>query len=215
MMRANKSNRQARRRGGALIMALLVVLVLTIVGLAVSYFTQLEDQSSGNIRLSKTAFYAAETGLRTGERALTTANRGGIFASDLLTWAGTAGNPKVPLPGGGFEGVPLRVNGVEYRRVILPSALGTSDIAVFSLYVRNNIEEGGTPAVPPPDTDEILNLIAIGQVFSSVASANDPNGIPIATKILEEQIVLRTPGMELNAQEGQDQAGTGTGQTGG
>lgn len=211
-MRANKSNRQARRRGGALIMALLVVLVLTIVGLAVAYFTQLEDQSSGNIRLSKTAFYAAETGLRTGERALTTANSSGISAADLLTYAGTAANPKVPLPGGGFEGVPLVVNGVPYRRLILPSAPGTSDIAVFSLYVRNNVEDRGNSAVPVTDNDDILNLVAIGQVFTS--AANVANGNPIATKILEEQIVLATPGMELNAQEGQDQAGTGTGQLG-
>ncbi|MRR12348.1 hypothetical protein EG835_07770 [bacterium] len=212
MMRATKSNRQARRRGGALIMALLVVLVLTIVGLAVAYFTQLEDQSSGNIRLSKTAFYAAETGLRTGERALTTANAGGIFASDLLSYAGTVANPRVPLPGGGFEGVPLVVNNVPYRRVILPSAPGTSDVAVFSLYVRNNIEDRGNAVVPPTDDDDILNLIAIGQVFTSVAAV--ANGNPIATKILEEQIVLATPGTEENAQEGQDQAGTGTGQTG-
>ncbi len=211
-MRANELNRQVRQRGGALIMALLVVLVLTIVGLAVAYFTQLEDQSSGNIRLSKTAFYAAETGLRTGERALTTANASGLFAADLITWAGNAANPKVPLPGGGFEGVPLRVNGVEYRRVILPSAPGTSDVAVFSLYVRNNIEDRGNAAVPATDNDEILNLIAIGQVFRSVASV--ANGIPIATKILEEQIVLATPGNQEPGQEGQDQAGTGTGQAG-
>ena len=205
-------NRQARRRGGALIMALLVVLVLTIVGLAVSYFTQLEDQSSGNIRLSKTAFYAAETGLRTGERALTTANSSGFSAADLLAEPGTVANPRVPLPGDGFEGVPLVVNDVPYRRIILPSAPGTSDVAVFSLYIRNNIEDRGNSAATPTDEDDILNLIAIGQVFSSVAAV--ANGNPIATKILEEQIVLATPGMELNAQEGQDQAGTGTGQLG-
>jgi hypothetical protein len=194
-------------------MALLVVLVLTIVGLAVAYFTQLEDQGSGNIRLSKTAFYAAETGLRTGERALTTANTSGFFARDLLAWAGTVANPIVPLPGGGFAGVPLRVSGTEYRRVILTSAPGTSDVAVFSLYVRNNIEDRGNLAAPPTDVDEIINLISIGQVFRSVAEV--ANGTPIATKILEEQVVLRTPGGEVGGQEQTNQSGTGSGETGG
>ena len=194
-------------------MVLLVVLVLTIVGLAVAYFTQLEDQTSGNIRLSKTAFYSAESGLRTGERALTTANSSGISAADLISYAGTPANPKVQLPGGGFEGVPLVVKGVPYKNVVLPAAPGTSDVAVFSLYVRNNVEDRGNAAMPVTDDDGILNLIAIGQVFRSVAEVTGGRA-PIATKILEEQIVLAASGMELNAQEGQDQAGTGTGQLG-
>lgn len=208
--RENRSGRSTR--GGALIIALLVVLVLSIVGLGIAYFTQLEDQTSGNIRLVKTAFYSAETGLRTGEHQLTIANSSGISAADLISYTG---EPSIPLPGGGFEGVPLFVNGVKFLRVLLPAAAGTTDVAVFSLYVRNNVEDPGNSKTPRTDEDATLNLIAIGQVFSNAGTAAAPSpGRLLATKILEEQIVLATPGTELNAQEGQDQAGTGTGQLG-
>ena len=213
-MRGRRIRSGRSTRGGALIIALLVVLVLAIVGLGITYFTQLEDQTSGNIRLAKTAFYSAETGLRTGERALTTANGSGITAADLLRYTG---EPSIPLPGGGFVGVPLFVNTVKYLRVILPAATGTNDVAVFSLYVRNNVEDSGNAKTPPTDEDATLNLVAIGQVFANAGT--DAGGLPIpgrllATKVLEEQIVLSTPGTELNAQEGQDQSGTGTGQLG-
>ena len=59
---------------------LLVVLVLTIIGIGVAYFTQLEDQTSGNIRLAKTAFYAAESGLRTGEQRADAGEYSGVRA---------------------------------------------------------------------------------------------------------------------------------------
>lgn len=211
--RRNRSGRSTR--GGALIIALLVVLVLAIVGLGITYFTQLEDQTSGNIRLAKTAFYSAETGLRTGERALTIANGSGITAAALLKYTG---EPSIPLPGGGFVGVPLFVNSVKYLQVILPAATGTTDVAVFSLYIRNNVEDPGNSATPIVDSDRIINLISVGQVWT-VASIG-AGGLPVpgrllATKILEEQIRLGTPGESVAPQEGVNESGTNTGQIGG
>ncbi len=102
-MRGRRITRAGAERGGALIIVLLVVLVLTIVGIGVAYFTQLEDQSSGNIRLTKTAFYAGETGLRTGEVELTQANATGTAASDLLR---TAGARRSPFRAAGPRGFP-------------------------------------------------------------------------------------------------------------
>jgi hypothetical protein len=220
-MHARRINRGRATRGGALIIVLLVVLVLTIVGLAVAYFTQLEDQTSGNIRLAKTAFYAAESGLRTGEKELDQANSEGVPVTELLQGTGT----QISLPGGGAAGVPLEIRGDLYFKVVLRAAAGTSDVSTFSLYVRNNVEDPGNTAedpgppvvVRPIDTDRILNLISVGQVWS--VAGVDGAGLPIpgrllATKILEEQVRMGRPGESVAPQEGVNESGTNTGQLG-
>lgn len=209
-----RTNGRRHTRGGALLIALLVVLVLTIVGLGVAYFTQLEDQTSGNIRLSKTAFYAAETGFREGERALSRANGTGVSITFLLSSGGTP----YALPGGGASGIPLKVLGEEFDRVVLRSAPGTSDVSTFTLYIRNNAEDPGDPSVPDPDdTDRIVNLISVGQVWTVNGTGTDGLPIPgrlLATKILEEQIRLGEPGESVAPQEGVNESGTNTGQIG-
>ena len=57
-------------RGSALVSVILVLLVLTIVGVGIAYFTSMEDRLSGNTRIAKAAFYAADAGLRRAELAL-------------------------------------------------------------------------------------------------------------------------------------------------
>jgi hypothetical protein len=210
-MRGRRITRAGAERGGALIIVLLVVLVLTIIGIGVSYFTQLEDQSSGNIRLTKTAFYAAETGLRTGEVELTQASELGTGVSDLLRTSGTT----ISLPGGGAAGIPLEIELVGFDQVLIRAAQGTRDVSTFTLYVRNNVEDPGNSATPPLDTDNIVNLISVGQVWASDgAGARTVPARLLATKILEEQIRFGKPGESVAPQEGVNESGTNTGQIG-
>lgn len=210
-MRGRRNTRAGAERGGALIIVLLVVLVLTIIGIAVSYFTQLEDQSSGNIRLAKTAFYAAETGLRTGEVELTQASDLGTGVSDLLRTGGTT----IPLPGGGAAGTPLEIEGAGFDQVLIRAAQGTRDVSTYTLYIRNNVEDPGNSATPPLDTDNIVNLISVGQVWASDgAGARTVPARLLATKILEEQIRFGKPGESVAPQEGVNESGTNTGQIG-
>ena len=87
---------RTRARGSALITVILVVLILTVVGIGIAYFTQVEDRISGNDRLAKTSFYAAETGLRTGEEVLANYSRAGNDINTLLgvsTPSGVLSNP--------------------------------------------------------------------------------------------------------------------------
>ncbi len=210
-MRGRRITRTGAERGGALIIVLLVVLVLTIIGIAVSYFTQLEDQSSGNIRLAKTAFYAAETGLRTGEVELTQASELGTGVSDFFRTVGT----NISLPGGGAPGIPLEYEGATFDQVLIRAATGTRDVSTFTLYVRNNVEDPGNSASPPLDTDNIVNLISVGQVWASDgAGARTVPARLLATKILEEQIRFGKPGESVAPQEGVNESGTNTGQIG-
>ena len=211
-MRGTRIQKARKTRGGALIIALLVVLVLTIVGLGVAYFTQLEDQTSGNIRLAKTAFYAAESGLRTGERAITRANQLAATVTELISYAG---GTKIGLPGGGGAGVPLFVRGTTYDQIALTAAPGTSDVAFFTLYVRNNTEDPGNNATPAIDTDNVINLVSVGQIWTGIDGSGHPAGRLLATKILEEQIRVVTAGKGAPDQEDTDPGGTNTGETGG
>ena len=95
-----------KARGSALVSVILVLLVLTIVGVGIAYFTSMEDRLSGNTRIAKAGFYAADAGLRRGEALLsefvnlnpTTCALQPSPLSQLL-----AANPPVfNVPGGGY-----------------------------------------------------------------------------------------------------------------
>jgi hypothetical protein len=212
-----RSSRARRTRGGALLIAVLVVLVLTVVGLGLAYFTQLEDQTSGNIRLSKMAFYSAEVGLRTGEQVISGAIEAAVSVKSLVYYTGGGG--PVTVPGGGLPAVPLHTAGLgDLLNQVVPAPAGANEIAVYSLYVRDNEDDPGRSKSPPESEDTFINLVSIGRVYATriVAGNVVPDmGRLLTEKVLEEQINLTLVGAELGAQKGGDASGTGTGQTGG
>ncbi|MGH8373255.1 MAG: pilus assembly PilX family protein [Gammaproteobacteria bacterium] len=59
-----------RQEGVVLVITLILLLVLTLVGLAATSSTSLEERMTGNQRDMQVAFQAAEAGLRDGESAL-------------------------------------------------------------------------------------------------------------------------------------------------
>ena len=59
-----------RQQGVVLIVSLVLLLVLTILGIAAIQSTSLEERMAGNQRSHQLAFEAAEAGLRQGEQAL-------------------------------------------------------------------------------------------------------------------------------------------------
>lgn len=59
------------QQGFVLIVALVLLLVLTLLGLAASQSTSLEERMAGNERNQNLAFQAAEAGLRAGQYCLT------------------------------------------------------------------------------------------------------------------------------------------------
>ncbi|MGA9751858.1 MAG: PilX N-terminal domain-containing pilus assembly protein [Acidobacteriota bacterium] len=59
---------RSEQRGSALITVILVVLVLTMIGLAASLYMTMEDRVSQNDKLSQAAFHAAQAGLKAGEQ---------------------------------------------------------------------------------------------------------------------------------------------------
>jgi type IV pilus assembly protein PilX len=64
--------RHPAQRGFVLIVALVLLLILTILGLAAAQSTSLQERMAGNARNRDMAFQAAEAGLRAAENCLST-----------------------------------------------------------------------------------------------------------------------------------------------
>ncbi len=210
-----------KERGSALVSVILVLLVLTIVGVGIAYFTSMEDRLSGNTRISKAGFYAADAGLRRGEALL---NRvinldstacGVVTLSNLL--AARTPTPVLKVPGGGFDARLLDLRTLAapalaclgadatraYNDVLIAAPAGVSvvDRVSYSLYLRNNVDDAsGSEAAD--GGDNIINLVSVGTVQLAT-------GV-LVTKIVEEQLLLSSGGGDKPAQKGLNEGGTNT-----
>lgn len=203
---------RSQRRGSALIIVVLVVLVLTVVGLGIAFFASTEDRTSGNVRMSRVGFYAAEAGLRQAEVLVTNYATTGGDVSTLLS--GSASDTYSP-PGGGRPAYLLKISGTPYRRIVLEQNLGDpSTRAMYSLFIRNNQDDFlGTDNV---DGDRKINIIAVGQMVLVDGAGKlivDGAGNPTIgiTKILEEQIETNPEGSAAATQKGANTGGTSSG----
>jgi len=66
----SRANAQQRQRGAALVVALIMLLVMTVLGVAAMQVTRMEERMAGNSRDVNLAFQAAEAGLRDAENRL-------------------------------------------------------------------------------------------------------------------------------------------------
>jgi Tfp pilus assembly protein PilX len=208
-------------KGSALITVILVVLVLTMVGIAGLFFMTTEDRISGVDKMEKSALYAAEAGLRFGENIVSAGD-----ATAMLSYAQTPYNIYAP-PGGGYQAVVLTsvnvpahtdlalqlsdpssggvdVPATEARGVQVPVAEGYA--ATYSIYVRNNGEDPSRSALA--DSDSIVDLVAVGTIAT-------PTG-QIIRKVVEEQLNANSTAGGANSsigfgpQKGGNASGTGT-----
>lgn len=185
--------------GSALITIILVVLVLTMVGVASLFFMTTEERITSVARMEKAAFYAAETGLRIAEESIQrqyAANSN--FISLALQTSPTPPNV-FEVPGGGFDAVILTdplylqhnddglaiidpnspdivvpatfLRGIRVNPAFLP-------VATCSVYVRNNEEDPTKNAVV--DGDNKINIVSVGTVITPLGQQ--------VRKVLEEQI---------------------------
>ena len=214
-MSGTQMKQRMQPRGSALVSVILVLLVLTIVGVGIAYFTSMEDRLSGNTRIAKAGFYAADAGLRRGEALLNKIIKmpPGTCAiptlSQILEARTVATNLKVP--GGGYDALVLDLSkfnssclGTDaqaYASVSIPSPISVVDKVTYALYLRNNVDDAlGTETL---DTDNIVNLISVGTVRLAT-------GV-VVTKIVEEQLNLGISGAMASTQKGVNPAGTGSG----
>ncbi len=209
-----------KERGSALVSVILVLLVLTIVGVGIAYFTSMEDRLSGNTRITKAGFYAADAGLRRAETILSSVVglTGACAPLSLNDVLGTGSTPALAVPGGGYTAIPLDLTtlstagcltplGIPQQKFInvpLPVDAGTPvvDRATYSLYVRNNQDDASGSATL--DNDGVINVVSVGTVTLTAGTT--------VTRILEEQLLLTTGGAFGSLQKDLNAGGTGTAQ---
>lgn len=186
-------------KGSALVTVVLVVFVLTMVGIAALFYMTTEDRISGTDRLQKAAFYAAEVGMRFGERSvLDQAADNGGFANAILQ---TPSPNAFTVPDGGWDGIPLTdptLGGAEVLDIPVPSGLEGYTVS-YSLYLRNNLEDLSRNA--QVDTDSMINLLSVATITT--------NSGQVVRKVLEEQISTGGLGGKDPHQKGGNQGGTG------
>ena len=215
MKRAGKTLPGSRERGSALITVILVALVLTVMGLGLAYFASTEDRISGNTKMSRVGFYAAEAGLRDAEAAVTTYAQANAGTAAGLLAAPTDPNDVYTPPGGGRPAYILRLPNRNFRNVVIAQNLGdASTRAMYSVFIRNNLEDtvGGNNA----DSDRRVNLVVVGQMVLVGGTGSpilDASGIPTVgiSKILEEQLQTNPEGSAAATQKGANVGGTSSG----
>ena len=210
-----------KERGSALVSVILVLLVLTIVGVGIAYFTSMEDRLSGNTRIAKAGFYAADAGLRRGEALLNEVinldpTACGVPPASTLLLSSLLANRSAPIlkvPGGGYDAEVFDLSAIStaaclgtdrkaFLNVPIPAPAGVSvvDQVSYSLYLRNN--EDDAPGTDVVDTDSIVNLVSVGTVQLAA-------GV-VVTKIVEEQLLLSSGGGATGAQKDVNAGGTNT-----
>ena len=185
-----------REKGSAVITVVLVVLVLTMVGLASLIYMSLEQNLTLADRLAKEALYMSEAGLRIGESTLAATSLSNVntmlsYVPADPTWS------KIPTIMAECEGTQMLgaiikdPNSATIYHDFKPGFYTPPSgyYAVYSLYIRNNPDDAsGSPTI---DSDHRVRLVCVGEVYRGVAPVGgvlQAGSILVARKIVEEEL---------------------------
>ncbi len=203
-----------RERGTIIITVVLIMLVLTIVGIAVLFTMVTDREIARNDQLDKEAFYIAESGLRAGEAAVRSPAVPGDWTNTLVGLSGTP-NP-ADLPPALFNQASYQSQPGWICRANLITGASLSQVPFtytnpvtgqirtgqYSLYIRNNLDDS-LGAGLLQDVDKILELVSIGQLL-------DQNGNILATSGLSERFLIVSASKGSYDQKGGGSLGAGT-----
>jgi hypothetical protein len=180
-------------KGSALIAVILVVLVLTMIGLAATFYMSMEDRISQNDRLYQEALHAAEVGLKQGEQIIsrtvtnTTLNTALDPASHSNYLHNDEPSSQADLVGTDHLGTVLFDSISGGNPLYNVSASGASTLGFqeqYTVYIRNNANDYNPASDSTKfyvDHDGRVNIISRGSVVLG-------NGQEVAVKILAEQV---------------------------
>lgn len=216
-----------REKGAALITVIVVLLILTVLGMAFTLLMNQEDRMSSRQDLQKLALYAAEAGLRRGEQVL--AGTQPVAISGLLAATSTQPQawqeiPTLPQHPDGTNlaswdrdhlGTYLRDGTVELanQEVPLAALVAVGKRAFYSVYVRDNpTEPNENPQDPLVNRDNRVRLVAVGWVANSGDPALSAARRRVAAvRIVEEEFGWETTGAQISAQDLFFESGTSSG----
>lgn len=206
-------------RGIAIITVVLVLLLLTVLGLAASVMMTQEDTTSGRMDVQRAALYVAEAGLRRGEATLHNIPYTNTNLNNLINHTSTAATlaayPQVPQRPASNQDFTLTKLGtylttsptggteLSNQPLISGSTTTAGRQSFYSVYVRNNPEDTS----PTVNSDPILRLISVGWIAV--------DGRPLAVKVLEEEFNYSGVSQSPSSQKQTNQGGTGSALYGG
>jgi hypothetical protein len=217
--------KRKNEKGSALLVAVVVMLILSGVGMGIIALTDTDTADTSWNSHAKNAMYVAEIGLRRGEAVL--AATAATAIDPLLQNTSTASTPVVtpnipvfPTDPTQYDltrlGTYLVSGGVQLanQQVTLPASPTGRPLpdAFYSLYVRNNPNDvnvadfnAGTAATQ--DDDFTVNLVSVAWVAKA--------GNVLAVKILEEEYAWAGIDQDPSSQKLKDAGGTSSAQFGG
>ncbi len=163
---------ESRQHGATLIVALILLLILTVIGVAGMQDTTMQEKMVGNMRDRNLAFQAAEAALRGGEKYLQSAtlpgfnNSGGLINKDYPNLR--SGDPAF------WEGYPWGSNARSYS--------STSVYSELSAVPRYVVEEVPTVFSAP---GESMKFGALKEIKSYRVTARATGGSTDAVVILQ------------------------------
>ena len=213
------------QQGSALLVAVVVMLVLSGIGMAIIAVTDTERETAAWNSHSKDAMYVAEMGLRVGERVLRNTAQDNTVISNLMAHVTSTQTmvvtPHVPV----FPQTPAQMdltrlgtyvvdgaNELANQPVALPGSPTGRPVpdAFFSVYVRNNPEDVNMLTAGSPSTDDDdfrVRLVSVGWVQKA--------GNILAVKILEEEFGWTGITQDPSTQKLKDAGGTSSALFGG
>jgi Tfp pilus assembly protein PilX len=146
-----------QENGSVMVVSMLMLVLLTIIGIAASNTSTTEVQISTNEQLSRIVFYAAESGIDVGRQFLNDlklANAGNwdnLLSGNTFTWRDAGGSD---------------VNVSTLDEVVDATWNRNAGLATYTLQVSDNDDLDGNPAV---DTDNMVVLTSTATYRNSEA----------------------------------------------
>jgi hypothetical protein len=132
------------QKGVALVVALVMLLVLTFVGMAAVSLSSYETRIAGNERVYNNAFYAGDGGIENF--------RGRASTGEFVYSTATSGSYQIAVGD--------CTSNVSYTKTVRPGAGATGDVAVFKV-----TSEGVSPAFPVAGRVVIESILEVSMML--------------------------------------------------
>jgi type IV pilus assembly protein PilX len=142
------------RQGSAIIVALIILVLLTIIGIAATNTSTTEVQISTNALLNNVAFYTVDSGIEAGRAVLNSIKMADVGSWDLLLFNATDPPPD-PLEVIVWNGI----NCSTLNDIIDTDGGRTVGPATFTLTIKDNNDLDGNDEVDSDNTIELTSTL--------------------------------------------------------
>jgi len=186
----------AAQRGVALIMALVLLIIATLTGLAGMRNTSLQEKLSGNLYDRAVAMQSAEFAMRSAEQWLYETSREDVLSSGKIIDCSGANNSCMPVPASTFDKNPQGWSGISLSNFNSGLAAGNPQYHIQYLGLKNTLAVTDTSqsATPPQygstgsgsrNLNLVQNAVYRVTVRSHQPGSNDDRSIVVLSALVK------------------------------